>query len=299
MQISRLFETVLILLRKEHISAGELAEHFNVSVRTIYRDIDVLSGAGIPVYTVKGRGGGIMLLPDFVLNRTFFSETEKRDIISALQSMSAVNNASADSVINKLGGLFKNDMPNWISVDFSGWGSDMSEKFDILKEAILTKRAVSFAYYNTSNERLVRTAEPHQLRFKHRAWYLWAYCLAKDAPRLFKLTRIRDVVLTDIRTVHTPEPLENSSPPAGVKLVIELPASCAYRAYDEFEDGNVIQNTDGSFRIELQVIADKWLIGYLLSFGSQLRIIEPEYIKAAVHREARLLLLSLENSFSN
>ena len=294
MQISRLFETVLILLRKEQVSAGDLAEHFNVSVRTIHRDIDILSSSGIPVYTVKGRGGGITLLPGFVLDRTFFSESEKRDIISALQSMSAANNASADSVINKLGGLFKSDVPNWISADFSHWGGDASGKFDMLKNAILTKRVITFAYFNTSNEKLIRTAEPHQLWFKHRAWYLRAYCLTKDAPRLFKLTRMRNIAITDIQSVHILEPQENSTPLPMTKLTIELPASCAYRVYDEFEDAKVNKNTDGSFRIEASVIADNWLVGYLLSFGSKLSIIEPEYIRAAVYEEARLLLMGLE-----
>ena len=106
MQINRLFEIVYILLDKKTVTARELSEHFEVSKRTIYRDIEILSQAGIPIYTTKGKGGGISVLPEFVLNKSILSDREQNEILSALQSLNALNGSTADPVLNKLATLF-------------------------------------------------------------------------------------------------------------------------------------------------------------------------------------------------
>ena len=119
MQINRLLEIVYILLSKKTVTAKELAGRFGVSQRTIYRDIDALSLAGIPVYTEKGKGGGISLLPGFVLNKSILSEGEQQEILSALQGLSAVSAAQTDNVLQKLSALFNTNSIGWIDVDFS------------------------------------------------------------------------------------------------------------------------------------------------------------------------------------
>ncbi|MDR0286975.1 MAG: HTH domain-containing protein, partial [Clostridiales bacterium] len=122
MQVNRLFEIIYILLNKKMITAKELAEHFDVSQRTIYRDIDLLSLAGIPVYTEKGKNGGISLLPEFVLNKSILSEQEQNEILSALQGLSTVKTAETDQVLKKLSTIFNKNTVNWLDVDFSDWG---------------------------------------------------------------------------------------------------------------------------------------------------------------------------------
>ena len=103
MQINRLFEIVYLLLEKKQITAKELAEHCEVSTRTIYRDVETLSGAGIPIYMTKGKGGGISLLPEFVLNKTVITEAERADILSSLHAMHAVDLQEAGTALHKLG----------------------------------------------------------------------------------------------------------------------------------------------------------------------------------------------------
>lgn len=288
MQISRLFEMLYLLMCRERIPAKELARHFEVSIRTIYRDIDVLSGAGIPVYAAKGRGGGIQLLPGFVLQKSYFSQAEQGDILAALQSLSAANVPEVNSVLYKLGALFRRSSPQWVAIDFSDWSMGSHRKFEQLKKAILEHRVIEFTYYNSVNEKTRRSAEPLQLWFKHRAWYLRAHCLNRNAPRLFKLTRMRDIVLTDTPCTKSGAGYEQDFPPTqqnmppACKLLIRLSASAAYRVYDEFDETQITRNEDGSFTVRAHFVMDDWLYGYLLSFGSGAEVLEPAHVRASL-----------------
>lgn len=123
MQESRLFRILYYLLDKGHATAPELAEKFEVSVRTIYRDVDAISSAGIPIYVTTGRNGGIRFLDDYVLDKSFFSDSEKLEILSSLQSLSAVQYPEVETVLKKLGAIFQIGLTDWIDVDFSRWGS--------------------------------------------------------------------------------------------------------------------------------------------------------------------------------
>lgn len=174
MQINRLFEMVYLLLSKDNVTAGELAKHFEVSPRTIYRDVELLSSAGIPIYMTKGKGGGISLLPDFVLNKTVLTEDEKADILSALGAMDAVSPQKTDTAVKKLSSLFGSTDSDWVEVDFSGWANaeEESKVFTTLKNAILKKYAVEFLYHG-SGSNMQRVVEPLKLVFKGQGWYLY------------------------------------------------------------------------------------------------------------------------------
>ena len=119
MQESRLFRILYYLLDKGHATAPELAEKFEVSVRTIYRDVDAISSAGIPIYVTTGRNGGIRFLDDYVLDKSFFSDSEKLEILSSLQSLSAVQYPEVETVLKKLGAIFQIGLTDWIDVDYS------------------------------------------------------------------------------------------------------------------------------------------------------------------------------------
>lgn len=122
-QESRLFKIIYYLLDKDQATATELAEKFEVSVRTIYRDIDALSGAGIPLYTEPGRNGGIRLMKEFVLDKAVLSEEEKQEILIALQSINTTKNISSNKTLQKLSALFHLASEDWLEVDFSRWGN--------------------------------------------------------------------------------------------------------------------------------------------------------------------------------
>ena len=122
MPINRLFEIVYVLMEKSTVTAKELAGRFEVSQRTIYRDIETLSESGIPVYMTKGKGGGISLLPEFVFNKALLTEEERREILTSMRAVSALSLSSKSGALSKMQNLFGQRQCDWIEVDFSSWG---------------------------------------------------------------------------------------------------------------------------------------------------------------------------------
>jgi predicted DNA-binding transcriptional regulator YafY len=286
MQIERLFETVYILMQKGNVTAKQLADRLGVTVRTVYRDLDVLSAAGIPVYTSQGKGGGIRLLENFVLDRSLLTGVEQKEMLAALQSLKATQAADTDGVLKKLGVLFKQKDANWVEIDFSNWGPFDRERFLTLKTAVLQKKVVSFEYYNSRGEKTERRAEPLQLWFKDRAWFLKAFCLNRGAPRIFKLSRMKHIALTDIMFERDLSQLEyepqGGEPFRTVWLKLKFTAGMAYRVWDEFEESCIHENGDGSFTVLTAYPEDEWVYGYILSFGSGVTVLEPGYISEGI-----------------
>ncbi|MDF2591156.1 MAG: transcriptional regulator [Clostridia bacterium] len=289
MQISRLFQIIYILLQKKSVTAGELAEHFEVSVRTIYRDIDALGQAGIPIYSSQGKGGGISLLDNFVLDKSLLSEKEQDKILLALQSLSVIQYPELDEVLSKLNSLFKKNNLNWIEVDFSNWGSDKKQKevFSLLKDAILEHLVITFSYFNVSGEKSQRKVEPFKLLFRDKAWYLQAYCLQKMAFRTFKLSRMSDIHITEESCSHqNPQELMSTSPDeAGDKLIdltLKISPEGAYRVYDDFGEENIVKNKDGSYTVFVSIPGGEWIYNYLFSFGTMLEVIEPQSVRREI-----------------
>lgn len=282
MQINRLFEIVYILLDKKKISARELAEQFEVSTRTIYRDVETLSAAGIPVFMSKGKGGGIGILPDFVLNKTILNEDEKRNILSALQSLKTVDETELNNTLKKLGMFFGHENKSFIEIDYSDWGQSIKEQFEKSKEAILTHKLLLFNYVSATNKATSRKVEPYILWYKDRNWYLKCFCLDKQAFRIFRLSRMRNVVISESNYIPRNCESEVIEAPTESNLTLiklRISEDQSYRILDEFSPENVIQNDDGSFTVTLKFVEDEWVYGYILSFGSSATVLEPWHVK--------------------
>lgn len=190
---NRLFEIIYILMQKRKITAKELADRFEVSTRTIYRDIETLSRANIPIYASKGKDGGIGLLDEYVLNKTILSEEEQNQILFALQGMEEAKGQDEKDILNKLSALFNKKVNDWIKIDFSNWSDAKEERFEIIKSAILNKRLIQFTYYNSNGEESKRIVEPLQIWFKDKSWYLISYCKLKQDYRIFKIARMKEI----------------------------------------------------------------------------------------------------------
>ncbi len=295
MQESRLFKIVYYLLDKGQATAPELAEKFEVSVRTIYRDIDALSGAGIPIYAEAGRNGGIHLMNDFVLDKAVLSEEEKQEILTALQSINYTNNHGNNQTLQKLSAIFHMNSQNWLEVDFSRWGNHGTdnEKFELLKSAIIHQKCVKINYANSYGVISERIVQPFKMSYKSMSWYLKAYCTKKQAYRIFKLTRIIDFeILTDgfckssFPEVLSPDQTETPGQACNT-IVLRFPKNMSYRVYDEFDKTRVSENENGDLTVSVQMPEDEWLTGYLLSFGTQVDIIEPVYLRDIVAGQAK------------
>ena len=285
MSSGRLFEIVYLLLERRQMTAAELAGRFEVSVRTIYRDIDALSAAGVPVYTTQGKGGGVALMDHYILDRAAFTEEEQRQLLTALQSLPEAARAGADETLAKLSGLFRRRETDWLQVDLSRWGSVEADqrKFEALKTAILDRRAAVFTYVSSYGLTTDRRVLPARLVFKGQSWYLQAYCTEKEDYRTFKVSRILKLSVLDERFSRplSPPPIEAGEPPEGFCIPVRLRFSpaLAYRVYDEFDEGCVTRGADGSLVVSVSFPEDPWLYGYLLSFGLGVEVLEPERLR--------------------
>ena len=296
MKINRLLEIVYILLRQKIVTARELAERFEVSQRTIYRDIDTLSLSGIPVYTEKGKGGGISLLPEFVLSKSIFSEGEQKEILSALQGMASTTNMESDHVLKKLSAIFNKSAANWLEIDFSDWSYSNGDLFSGFKTAILERRVAEFDYYSTFGEKTHRKAEPVQLWFKSKAWYVKAFCLDRQDMRLFKLSRVKNLTVSDVffpdrdLLAISPAPAPDRVKRPDVSLELKIAPEMAHRVYEEFREDLIEALPDGSYLVTVTWPEDEWAYGTILSFGEHAEVIKPDHIRETIREKARKVL---------
>lgn len=290
MQESRLFKIVYHLLEHGQATAVQLAERFEVSVRTIYRDIDALSEAGIPVYAEPGRNGGVHLLNDFVLDKAVLSAEEKQEILTALQSIQSVQNPDDRRTLHKLSALFELNTESWLEVDFSRWGNEASdsEKFELLKSAVIHHKCVKIAYANSNGVSGERIIQPLKLSYKSAAWYVKAFCTTKQDYRIFKLNRImRLEVLEESFDRRTFPEQSVDAIPETAAVTLRFPPDMAYRVLDEFDPTKISRQKDGSLLVSTSLPHDEWLIGYLLSFGTQVEILSPASLRELVAERAK------------
>ncbi len=290
MKGNRLFEIIYILLDKKNVTAKELAEHFEVSQRTIYRDIEDLSQAGVPIYMTKGKGGGISLLSDFILNKAILSQKEKKEILAAMQGLNAVNKSEFNGVLSKLSSFLGGDNENWIEVDFSNWDKNntLGEKFTTIKNSIINKNLISFEYFNSNGKLLERIVEPLKLVFKGQGWYLYAYCREREDNRFFKLTRMSNIniILENFnRTVPNKIFSEEDTGYYNelIHLKLRIDKKLAFRIYDEFHNYSLDDN--GDFIVNLDFPSGDWLFGYLMSFGEYIEVLEPLNIRDEIKKK--------------
>ncbi|WP_167958270.1 helix-turn-helix transcriptional regulator [Anaerosporobacter faecicola] len=290
MKESRLFKIVYYVLENGRITAPQLAEKFEVSVRTIYRDIDVISSAGIPIYVTTGRNGGIQILDNYVLDKAYFSEKEKQDLLSALQSLSIFTNIYEKETLTKLSALFNTHSENWLEVDFDRWGSNTqdNEKFLLLKKAITNHKVVTIVYVSSYCQKTKRKIHPLKLLYKSKEWYVKSYCTEKEDFRLFKINRIVECELLEEEFVPVEFPvLHNTEQKSNNNVVLRFPKEMSYRIYDEFCDNEVTVEENGDLIVKAFMPEDAWLMGYLLSFGANVEVIEPTYMRKILFDEAK------------
>lgn len=294
MSDSRLFKILYHLIDKGRATAPELASKFEVSTRTIYRDVDALSSAGIPICAESGRKGGIYLMDNFVLDKTTLSDEEKEEIMTALQSVAATGNSLETTLLTKMSALFKSGNSgncdyDWLEIDFSRWGNhpEDNSKFELLKKAVIEHREVKIVYHSSEEVSSERVIRPIKLYFKSKEWYLKAFCLEKQDFRMFKLNRISNLELQEetFEPVVYPKTPEESQ--VYHKIVLLFPKNMGYRVYDEFDEEQIEHKENGDLVVTTSMPIDAWLISYLLSFGAQVELLEPKYLQKVLVKQAR------------
>lgn len=282
MRDSRLFRILYYILEKGKVTANELSEKFEVSVRTIYRDIDVISSAGIPIYATQGKGGGIEIADDFVLKKSLLSEKEQEQILVALKGLEGINKQYENELLTKLSAFFKIKNTNWIEVDFTNWQKDneYDELFNDIKSAIINKNIISFTYFSNNKKETSREVKPIRLLFKGWDWYVCAFCLLRNEFRYFKLSRIRDLKILDENFEDSYEDVVlikemEYKETVGVKLKFDR--KVAFRVYDEM--GDIKEDEEGNLYAEIELPNDYNLYNYIFSFGESVEVLEPIEIR--------------------
>ncbi len=291
--INRLLGMIYILMKQGTVTAAELSERFEVSVRTIYRDMDTLSAAGIPIYARRGKNGGICLTEQFVLDKMLITKEEQQEILSGLISLRETRADGEKNILQKLGEFFKTDPVDWLAIDLSDWSGSRKQLYEDIKHAVLERRLVRFDYYGKMGEMSRRTVEPVQLLFKEYTWYLRAFCRERNAWRIFKLFRMKRLeVLSEVFVPRDGSDgeagagAEDQKEPALSSAVIDIRIDRkeAYRIYDRFGEEEIEVLPEGDFLVHMHADVDDWVYGVILSFGSSAEVLAPEEIRQEVRQ---------------
>ena len=282
MRDSRLFRILYYVLEKGKVTANELSEKFEVSVRTIYRDIDVISSAGIPIYATQGKGGGIEIADDFVLKKSLLSEKEQEQILVALKGLEGINKQYENELLTKLSAFFKIKNTNWIEVDFTNWqrGNEYDELFNDIKLAIINKNIINFNYFSSNEKETSREVKPIRLLFKGWDWYVYTFCLLRNEFRYFKLSRIRDLKILDENFEDSYEDvvlIKEMEYKDTVRVKLKFDRKVAFRVYDEM--GDIKEDEEGNLYAEIELPNDYNLYNYIFSFGESVEVLEPIEIR--------------------
>lgn len=283
MKLNRLIGIISILLQKDKTTIAELAEKFEVSYRTVIRDIEAINMAGIPIASERGKGGGVYIMSSYKIDRTVLSSEEMQFILTGLQSLDSVSGTNRyKQLMDKLSadsaGIIKSG--DTVIIDLSGWDkTGLSKKIEMIKAAMENNETISFRYCapNGSTEREI---EPYHLIFQWSGWYVWGYCLLREDYRMFRLSRLTDLKNTDTKREkrQVPEYVSDKlyHSPDEIKATVKFHNSVKWRLADDYENIDVNINEHGDITLNLTWSDTESFYRYIASFEDKAEIIAPE-----------------------
>lgn len=287
MKIERLIGILSILLQKDIVTAPYLAEQFEVSRRTINRDIEELCKAGIPIVTRQGINGGISIMENYKIERTLLTNAEMQDILAGLRSLDSINGTNRYGQLMEKLSVGASDFMTGnqsILIDLSSWYKDsLAPKIELIRSAIDSCRELEFFYYGPKGESS-RKIEPYYLIFRWSSWYVWGWCKERKDFRLFKLNRMEKVILSEDVYVKREVPFPDLSNerifPGGIRVKALFDASCKWRLVEEFGTDCFEEQEDGRLLFHADYTDKENLISWMMSFREQVELLEPEEIRA-------------------
>lgn len=303
MKIDRLLAIVMLLLNRKQANAKELADYFEVSQRTIYRDIEAINQAGIPIVSYMGSEGGFSIMENYRLNRNFLTEDEISSILTALKGINTtIGSRQIASTLEKIRGMLKESEAATssesvfpIQLDYSSWNSSTADKdkLKMITKAIDEKRVIGFNYINTRGEEAYRLVEPLSLILKDFSWYLHGYCRSKNDYRLFKTKRMNKIDITKDYFTREVLPLgelnyrdEWCDNKPRLDIVLKFTAGVKMRVVDCFSYEQIQFNDDGTCIVSFTFPEDDWLFELILGFGSSVEVLEPEHLREVIRQKA-------------
>ena len=284
MKIDRLIGIITILLQKEKTTISQLAERFEVSGRTIQRDIDHICKAGIPIVSMQGYGGGLSIAEGYKINQTILTQEELSAIFMGLKSVDSVSKYTyTQSLMEKFAYKERAVLSghNRIIIDLASFYQvSLTEKIELIKQAINNQELIKFQYYSEKGES-ERTIEPYFIIFRWSAWYVYGYCLMKEDYRLFKLNRLSK--LQNLKTSYEERVISEKELDFDhyiwnddIKLTALFDKSVKYRLIDEYGPECItIDNQSGKLVFENNFTNRNYLLQWILSYGDAVKVIEP------------------------
>ncbi len=302
MKIDRLLAIIIYLLNHKKVSAGKLADHFEVSLRTIYRDIEVINQAGIPVIASAGKNGGFSILETYRMDKNVFSREDFSSIITALKGLNtAFSDKKIEKTIEKMNAILFSSRDtcqnpgHYLFFELSPSGGDEKEvlKLQTIKAGIETSKVLSMGYRDVSGKTTQRLVEPMAMISHGHAWYLYAFCRLREDYRVFRLSRINSVLIKEEAFIRKNIDLESRpwnkawNEQDSLAISMRFDPKMRYRAVDYFSSDQIEKQPDGSFIVRINFPEDEWVYGFLLSFGDSMEILEPVRIRELIAEKGR------------
>lgn len=292
MKIARLIGILSLLLQQEQLTAAQLAERFEVSIRTIYRDIDALCQAGIPLTTAQGRGGGVAIMSGYKIDRTLLSTADMQAILAGLRSLDSCSGTNRyQQLMEKLApeGAALLAADQTVLINLASWDkAALSHKLELLHSAIAEGRRLAFIYCGPGGE-TERLIEPYKLLFQWSGWYVWGWCGLRQDWRLFRLSRMLELRLADcFEPRPAPQPdlrTEKVFPPLFQVRAVFQP-HCKWRLLDEYGPDSFAPQPDGRLLFSFGFTDKEHLLGWLLTFGGDVELLEPTELRQELRRLA-------------
>ncbi len=296
MKADRLIGILSILLQEEKTTAPELAEKFEVSRRTINRDIESLCKAGIPIRTSQGTGGGISIMDGYRMDRTILTSRDMQMILAGLRSLDSI---SGSRYYSQLMEKLQSGSSTFISgrdsmlIDLSSWyKSSIAPRIEVIQSAIEKRNQLEFRYYAPSGES-TRAIEPYYLVFKWSSWYVWGWCTAREDFRLFKLNRMDDVAETnrrfDRRSVPLPDLSNEKIFPGGIRVKALFAPDMKWRLVEEFGPHCFSEADDGRLFFTADYTDMDNLVSWILTFGAKAEVLEPAEVRDRIRHIAEAM----------
>lgn len=298
MKLERLISIIFKLLNNEILSASSLADEFQVSSRTIYRDIEVICAARIPVVSYQGTNGGFGIIEGYKLDKSLMGSYDILNLTTVLKSLSSIfEDKEVEQTIDRLKPLDTNSSGNSLLVDLESHRTEPNSLMN-LRNAVHEKRVTRFDYVSNKNELTSREIEPVHLHYKFRNWYLYGYCRERQDYREFRISRMMRITLTQEKFLQNHEIKDNTSyldcnPEGFEDVVIRVDPDCRAAVLDQFQNASKAMNSDGSMTITLSIyqpLHAGWLKSILLSFGSGAEIIQPVELRIVLKDEAKKIM---------
>ena len=310
MKVDRLVSIIMILLDKERIGAQELADMFEVSPRTIYRDIDAINMAGIPVRSTSGVGGGFEIMQEYKIDKKIFSTADLSALLMGLSSLS--NMIRGDELVHTLAKV-KSFIPadrakdielqaNQIYIDLSPWMGNMDTQpyLEMIKAALQENRLLTFEYIALHGNKTARTVEPYQLVLKGSHWYVQGYCYKRNDYRLFRLSRISNLQMRE--ETFTPRNYQKPTLDfAGMletmqtRIKIRIHKSVMDMVLDFCSYEDFLPDGDEHYIVRFPFIENDYYYNILFSFGNKCECLEPLHIRSEVKRRIHDIATLYEN----